>query len=316
MAEDETPGASGASGVSAFDTIRREDGAGGEWWSARELMTALTYTNWRNFSAAIRAAMTACEVSGYAVSDHFDSSIKMVPLGSGAHREIEDYRLSRYACYLIVQNGDASKPVIALGQTYFAVQAERARLADIQAGGASAPLAGLTEAQRRLVNREQLAGHNTALARVAHDAGVISSRDFAVFQDHGYAGLYAGERARDIAARKGLKPGARILDHMGSEELADNIFRAAQTEAKLKREGITGREGANQAHHDVGAAVRAFIIDGLGGTPPEALPTPPESIRELQKRERRALDGERQPSLFDTLDGAPDGASEDGEGVK
>jgi DNA-damage-inducible protein D len=294
-------------GASAFETIRHTDGEGGEWWSARELMGALTYTNWRNFSAIVQAAIVACEASNYAPSEHFDRSIKMVPLGSGAHRELEDWRLSRYACYLVVMNADANKPVVALGQSYFAVQTRRMELADAASADA---LAGLDEAQRRLLTREQLARQNATLASAASGAGVVSSRDFAIFQDHGYAGLYNGERARDIAARKGLKRGERILDFMGSEELAANLFRATQAQAKITREGITGRDAANKAHHDVGRIVRRVIIDELQGTPPELLPTPSEGIGELQKRERRAVERERQPSLFDALD-----APEDGEGI-
>lgn len=315
MADSDTGATAGASGASAFETIRHTDGEGGEWWSGRELARALTYTDWRNFTGAVRDAMTACEASGYPASDHFVGANKMIPTGKGAHRRIEDWRLSRYACYLIVQNADASKPVVALGQTYFAVQTERARLADASASGDA--LAGLDEAQRRLVAREQLARQNATLASAASGAGVVSSRDFAVFQDHGYAGLYNGERARDIAARKGLRPGGRILDYMGSEELAANLFRATQTEAKITREGITEKDAANKAHHDVGRAVRRFILDELGGTPPELLPTPSEGIAQLQKRERLAVERERQPSLFDGLPGAssgegiepPDGAS-------
>lgn len=292
----------GASVASVFEAIRHRDSEGGEYWSARELAKALTYTEWRNFTSAMRSAKAACESSGHGVSDHFVEANKMIPLGKGAQRRVEDWRLSRYACYLIVQNGDSSKPVVALGQTYFAVQTRRMELADAASADA---LAGLDETQRRLVAREQLARQNATLASAAQGAGVVTARDFAVFQDHGYRGLYNGERARDIAARKGLARGQHILDHMGSEELAANLFRATQAEAKITREGIIAKEAANRAHHDVGAAVRSFIIDTLGGTPPEQLPTPAESITQAQSRERQALEqeqvSERQPSLFDAL---------------
>jgi DNA-damage-inducible protein D len=250
--------------------------------------------------------MIACETSGHAASDHFVEANKMIPLGKGAQRRVDDWRLSRYACYLIVQNADPGKPVVALGQTYFAVQTRRMELADAVSADA---LAGLDETQRRLVAREQLARQNATLASAAQGAGVVTARDFAVFQDHGYRGLYAGERARDIAARKGLARGQHILDHMGSEELAANLFRATQTEAKITREGITAKDEANRAHHDVGAAVRSFIIDTLGGTPPEELPTPTESIGQAQARERRAMEqeraSERQPALFEAPPAEP-----------
>jgi DNA-damage-inducible protein D len=292
----------GASVASIFEAIRHRDSEGAEYWSARELAKALTYTEWRNFTSAVRGAMTACESSGHAASDHFVEANKMIPLGKGAQRKVDDWRLSRYACYLIVQNGDPSKPVVALGQTYFAVQTRRMELADAASADV---LAGLDETQRRLVAREQLARQNATLASAAQGAGVVTARDFAVFQDHGYRGLYNGERARDIAVRKGLARGQHILDHMGSEELAANLFRATQAEAKITREDITAKDAANRAHHDVGAAVRSFIIDTLGGTPPEQLPTPADSIAQAQARERRALEqeqvSERQPSLFDAL---------------
>ena len=189
--------------ASVFEAIRHLDSEGGEYWSARELAKALTYVRWERFPGVVAKAREACEASGNTVSDHFVEANKMIPLGKGAQRKVDDWRLSRYACYLIVQNGDPSKPVVALGQTYFAVQTRRMELAD--AVGADA-LAGLDETQRRLIAREQLARQNATLASAAQGAGVVTSRDFAIFQDHGYRGLYNGERARDIAARKGLAP--------------------------------------------------------------------------------------------------------------
>jgi DNA-damage-inducible protein D len=296
MGEQDVPG-----GASPFDAIRHTTDAGGEYWSARELGPLLGYQrSYRNFQPVIAKAETACEGSGSAVSDHFAHVRTMVALGSGAQREVDDVHLSRYACYLIVQNGDPEKPVIAAGQTYFAVQTRRAELAEADA------LAGLSDAQRRIYTRHELAQQNRELAATAQGAGVLTPRDFAVFQDHGYRGLYAGETARDIAARKGLASGEPILDWMGSEELAANLFRSTQAEAKLRREGITGKDAANRAHHDVGAAVRRFITDELGGTPPEELPTPAEGIRQLEARERKrieeAQDREARPSLFPELD--------------
>lgn len=279
--------------ASLFESIRHEED-GIEYWLARELGPMLGYSRWQRFEPVVQKAQTACETSGQAVVDHFTRIGKMITLGKGGQRDVEDWRLSRYACYLIVQNGDPEKPVIAAGQTYFAVQTERARLADL----ADDPLAGLTEVQRRLLAREQLAHHNRELAQVARDAGVVESRDFAIFQDHGYRGLYNGETASDIAHRKGLKRGERILDWMGSEELAANLFRATQTEAKLRREPGIGKSAANQVHHEMGAIVRRVIIEEMGGTPPEELPTPAQSIQQVQAKERRRIEQERQPSLF------------------
>lgn len=286
MANEDTQGQ-----VSAFDRIRQTDEDGDESWSARELARVLGYSRWESFPNVIAKAEIACENSGFAASDHFRHVTKLITAGKGAQREIEDVYLSRYACYLIVQNADPEKPIVALGQTYFAAQTRRQELAD--------ELAGMGEDQKRLYTRAQLTTHNRELADAAAGAGVVTSRDFAIFQDHGYIGLYNGERARDIAARKGLKRGQHILDHMGSTELAANLFRATQTEEKLRREDITGKDAANRMHHAVGAAVRRFIVEELGGTPPEQLPTPSESILQLQQKEQRRLAAERQPSLFD-----------------
>jgi DNA-damage-inducible protein D len=283
--------------MSPFERIRQRDDQGNEFWSARDLATVLGYTEYGKFTNTLRKAETACENSGQRPSDHFAHTSDMVTIGSGARRRVADVHLSRYACYLVVQNADPSKEIVALGQTYFAVRTREAEIAE--------ELAGMTEAQRRLYTRAQLATHNKDLAIAAQGAGVITSRDFAIFQDHGYQGLYGGETARDIAARKGVKPGT-ILDHMGSTELAANLFRATQTEEKLRREGITGKAAANRTHHDVGQAVRRFIVEDLGGTPPEQLPTPAKSIPQLQReeaeRERLRLERERQPSLFDLPD--------------
>ncbi len=282
--------------VSPFDAIRREDADGNEWWSARELATILDYPRWQKFRPVIDRAIEACENSGHAASDHFTLTGKMVTLGSGAQRQVEDWRLSRYACYLVIQNADPDKPVVALGQTYFATQTRRQELADEQA------LAGMSEDQRRLYARAQLTEHNRALASAAAGAGVITAHDFAMFQDHGYMGLYNGERTRDIAARKRLRPGQHILDHMGGTELAANLFRATQAEDKIRREDIQGKDAANATHFAVGRAVRRFIVEELGGTPPEELPTPADSVQQVERRERARLEREarsrRQPPLF------------------
>jgi DNA-damage-inducible protein D len=286
--------------VAPFDAIRHESDDEGEFWSARELAKALGYTEFGKFRNAIRRAESACESSNHAVSDHFAHVSDMIVAGKGAQRQVEDVHLSRYACYLIVQNADPEKPIVALGQTYFATQTRRQELADI---------ASLSEAQKRLALREQVAERNTALAVTAQTAGVVTARDFAIFQDHGYMGLYAGERARDIHARKGLKRGQHILDHMGSTELAANWFRATQADDKIKREGIQGRDAANQTHYAVGKAVRRFIVEDLGGDAPEQLPTPAQSAQQLQREEQRRIEADerqrRQPALF-APDGSPD----------
>lgn len=283
-------------GVSPFEAIKNTTEDGGEYWEARELSDVLGYAKWANFVPTVEAAMKACEGSGQAVSDHFLEVRKMVTLGSGARRGVQDFHLSRYACYLVVMNGDASKPIVSLGQTYFAVQTRRAELAE------EALLQGLTEDQQRLYIRGQLASHNRQLADAAQAAGVLSS-GFASFQNHGYRGLYAGETAAMIAKRKGLQKGQEILDYMGPEELAANLFRATQTDAKLRRSsqgGPIGQAAANKLHHDVGQAVRKTIED-LGGTMPEDLPTPAESIKQLERKEQQRIEEERQPRLI-TLD--------------
>jgi DNA-damage-inducible protein D len=274
--------------TSPFEQIRRVSQDGYEYWSARDLARVLGYARWDKFKNAIYKAQVACENSGQAVEDHFSQVGNMVQIGSGAQRRVEDYHLSRYACYLVVQNADPSKEIVALGQTYFAVQTRRQEQAD--------ELAGLTEEQKRLYLRSQLSSHNRQLADAAHLAGVVQAMDFAIFQDHGYMGLYGGLRARDIHARKRLKKSQHILDYMGSEELAANLFRATQTEAKLRREQIRGKDKANQAHYEVGRKVRQTIQE-LGGTMPEDLPTPSESIQQLRRREQKRLKQGPQPQL-------------------
>src|SRR6266566_7426383 len=276
--------------TSPFEAIRKEAEDGSEYWNARELAKILGYARWDKFKNAIERAEEACQNSGQAVGDHFSHVGKMIDLGKGAKRNFDTVYLSRYACYLIVQNADPSKPIVALGQTYFAVQTRRQELQD--------ELAPLTEDQLRLLRRSQMNIYNNQLAEVAQDAGVIEPIDFAIFQDHGYQGLYGGLKARDIKTHKGLKKSQEILDYMGSDELAANIFRASQTKQKLEREQIKGKEKANQAHLVVGKKVRQ-TIEELGGTLPEDLPTPVKSIQQLQREEQKQLEQQRQPSLFD-----------------
>jgi len=276
--------------ISPFESIRRITDDGSEYWSARDLAKILGYTEYGKFRNAISKAEIACESSSQATSDHFAHVSDMIETGKGAKRHVADIHLSRYACYLIVQNADPSKPIVALGQTYFAVQTRRQELQE--------ELATFTEDQLRVLRRSQMNVYNTQLAGAVQNAGVITSIDFAIFQDHGYQGLYGGLKARGIHARKGLKKSQEILDYMGSDELAANIFRASQTKQKLEREQIKGKEKANRAHLEVGKKVRQTIVE-LGGTLPEDLPTPAKSIQQLQREEQKLLDQKQQPSLFE-----------------
>lgn len=263
--------------VSPFEEARQIDEYGNEYWTARVLAKILNYTDFRNFEKAIKKAQVACENSGQAIPDHFVESNEMVEIGSRAIRSIRDYRLSRYACYLIIQNADPAKEIVALGQTYFAVQTRKQEVFE-QA----------TEDERRIMLRDELRKHNSQLADAAYQAGVLTTVDFAVFQNHGYKGLYGGLDAKGIHARKGLKKSQKILDHMGSTELAANLFRATQAEEKIRRENIQGKDEANQAHFDVGAKVRQTIKE-LGGTMPEELPTH-EDVKKVERRLQKQQD--------------------------
>ena len=263
-----------------FEGIRHVDENGNEFWLARPLAKVLDYSEYRHFLPVVERAREACRNSGHLVSDHFEDILEMVEIGSGARRELPDVRLSRYACYLIVQNADPNKPVIANGQTYFAIQTRRQELAD------DAKFAQLSEDEKRLAIRQELTNHNKNLAAAAQDAGVETSVDFAIFQDHGYKGLYGGLGNREIHARKGLKKSQKILDHMGSTELAANLFRATQTEEKLRRDQVRGKPLANRTHFEVGRKVRQTIAD-LGGTMPEDLPKPDTSIQQLESAKKR-----------------------------
>ena len=265
-----------------FDNLRHEDENGNEYWLARQLAKVLEYSQYRHFLPVLERAREAGRNSGQQMADHMEDVLTMVKIGSGAQRELADVRLSRYACYLIVQNGDPSKPVIANGQTYFAIQARRQELAD------DTNFNQLSEDEKRLAIRNELATHNKHLAAAAKDLGVQTPLDYAIFQDHGYKGLYGGMGAKDIHSQRGLKKSQKILDHMGSTELAANLFRATQTEEKLHRDQVQGKAQANQTHFDVGQKVRQ-TIDELGGTMPENLPTPDTSIRQLKTVKKKQL---------------------------
>lgn len=263
--------------VNTFESIKQIDEFGNEYWLARSLARVLGYTDFRNFINVILKAKTACLNSNHAVSDHFVDINEMIELAKGATRNVESYQLSRYACYLIVQNADPEKEIVAQGQTYFAIQT---RIAEVQQMQAYQSLT--TEEEKRLFLREEMAKHNVQLAEAAKEAGVIESKDYAIFQNYGYKGLYGGLDAQGIHEKKGLKTGQKILDHMGSTELAANLFRATQTEEKIRKEKIKGKMAANQTHYEVGKKVRQTIAE-LGGTMPENLPSV-ESIKELEKR--------------------------------
>lgn len=225
-----------------FESLKQE-ADGGEFWSARKLAKALEYSEYRHFLPVIERAKEACDNSRQSIADHFEDILEMVEIGSGARRQIEDVRLSRYACYLIVQNGDPAKTVVANGQTYFAIQTRRQELSDL---------------------------------------------DFAIFQNHGYQGLYGGLDAKDIHERKGLEKSQKILDHMGSIELAANLFRATQAEDKLRRENIQGKKQANETHFAVGEKVRQTIKE-LGGDMPENLPAAKRGVKQVEKEINKKL---------------------------
>lgn len=268
-----------------FESIKHVNEYGNEFWYARELQSILEYTEWRNFQKLIEKAQTACENSDMAVDECFVEVNKTSPMPNGGIKLIDDYILSRYACYLIVMNGDPRKEVIAVGQTYFAVKTRQQELID--------HYDELSEDQKRLAIRKEMKAHNKSLAEAAQKAGVIKSYDFAIFQNYGYQGLYGGLGAKEIHARKGLKENEQILDHMGSTELAANLFRATQTDEKLRRENIRGKEKANQTHYEVGRKVRQTIAE-LGGTMPEDLPTPEKSIKQIESEQKKRLKGNEQ----------------------
>jgi DNA-damage-inducible protein D len=277
-------------GASPFERIRRTNASGAEYWSSRDFAQVLGYSDYRNFEQVIKKAKTACFNSGQRMEDHFVDTTEMIEIGKGGRRSVATVCLSRYACYLIVQNADPSKEIVALGQTYFAVQTRRQELTD-QA----------TEEDRRLLLREEMKLHNVRLASTAKSAGVVEPKDYAIFQDHGYKGLYGGLTSHDIHQRRGLKKSQQILDHMGSTELAANLFRATQTEEKLRRDKVTGKERANRTHFQVGEKVRKTIQE-LGGTMPENLP-PAESIKKLEARKRNlSIRLEEPPTGSDTAD--------------
>lgn len=262
--------------ISPFEQIKRTNDAGMEYWSSRDFSGILGYGDYRNFEGVIEKAKMACFNSGHRLEDHFVDVTEMIEIGKGGQRSVKTVLLSRYACYLVIQNADPKKKIVAHGQTYFAVQTRRQELAEER-----------IEDERRLLLREEMRRHNVQLADAAKGAGVIEPIDYAIFQNHGYMGLYGGLKQEDIHQRKGLKKGQKILDHMGSTELAANLFRATQAEEKLRREQVKGKDAANRTHREVGAKVRQTIKE-LGGTMPEKLPVA-ESIKKLETKHRKQL---------------------------
>ena len=262
-----------------FEDIKHIDEYGVEFWYARELMPILQYSKWQNFEKIIDKAKIACQNSKVDILDHFTDVSKMVQVGSGAYRKQVDYKLSRYACYLITQNGDSRKRVVAFAQTYFAVQTRKQELSEKD-------YFSLTEDEKRIYQRSLTKKGNHSLNQVAKKAGV---KNFDQFHNAGYKGLYNGEIADDIAKRKGLRYREDILDNMGSDELIANLFRISQTEQKLKKDNVQGEAKARETHYEVGKKVRKAIAD-IGGIMPEDLPTPEKSLKELEKENKQYLE--------------------------
>ena len=261
-----------------FESIKHVDDDGNEYWYARELQKVLEYTEWRKFVGVIKKAINSCKASNYVTSDHFVGADKMINLGKGGQRKVSDYKLSRYACYLIAQNGDSRKKVIALAQTYFAIQTRKHELLEQEYNN-------LTEDEKRLYRRRQKRDGNKILYKIAKEKGV---KNLDKFTNAGYKGLYNGETANDIAKRKGLRYSEDILDNMGSDELIANLFRISQTNQKLINDNVQGEGNANEVHYNVGKKVRNAIAD-IGGTMPENLPTPNKSLKELEKENNNLI---------------------------
>lgn len=265
-----------------FEDIKHIDEQGNEYWEARELLRILGYVDWRKFNSTIQKAKTACSKSEFKTEYHFVGADKMITIAKGGKRKIPDYRLSRYACYLIAQNSDPRKENVALAQTYFAIQTRRMELIEKE-------YESLSEDDKRLYQRDLTKKGNYSLNQAAKKAGV---KNFDKFHNEGYKGLYNGETANDIAKRKGLRYREDILDNMGSEELAANLFRITQTESKLKKDNIEGENNANKTHYTIGKNIRE-VIKKNGGTMPEDLPTPNKSLKEIEK-ERNLLSSKKE----------------------
>ena len=262
----------------SFENIKHIDENGVEFWYARELMPILQYSKWENFKKVIKKAIVACENSGILAKDCFPDVRKPIISGKGKEEFIEDYKLTRYACYLIAQNGDSRKKVIALAQTYFAVQTRKQEIAEKE-------YSSLTEDEKRIYQRDLTRKGNYSLNQTAKKSGV---KNFNKFHNYGYKGLYNGETADDIAKRKGVRYREDILDNMGSDELIANLFRISQTEQKLKKDNIQTENEANIVHYNIGKNIREVIAKN-GGTMPEELPTPKKSLKQLEKENKKFL---------------------------
>ena len=261
-----------------FEDIKHIDENGIEYWYARELQLVLDYKEWRKFENVIKKAIDACENSGISAFETFVGADKTIQMPKGATKSIKEYKLTRYACYLIAQNGDPRKEVIALAQTYFAIQTRKQEISEKE-------YSSLTEDEKRFYQRNLTKKGNYSLNQAAKNAGV---KNFDKFHNSGYKGLYNGETADAIAKRKGLRYREDILDNMGSEELAANLFRITQTESKLKRDNISTEKEANKTHYNIGKNIREVIAKN-GGTMPEDLPTPKKSLKQLEKDNRKKL---------------------------
>lgn len=261
-----------------FEAIKHFDENGSEYWFARELKDVLSYKEWRKFEGVIDKAIKSCQNSGISALEHFVGADKTIKMPKEARKSIKDYKLTRYACYLIAQNGDSRKKVIALAQTYFAIQTRKQEISERE-------YSLLTEDEKRFYQRTLTKKGNYSLNKTAKNSGV---KNFDKFHNSGYKGLYNGETADDIARRKGLRYREDILDNMGSEELAANLFRITQTESKLKRENISTEKDANKAHYNVGRNIRE-VIEKNGGIMPENLPTPKKSLKQLEKENKNGL---------------------------
>jgi DNA-damage-inducible protein D len=264
-----------------FEELKRINEYNSEFWYARDIQKTLEYTKWSNFLKVIEKAKESCQNSNIGIDDNFCEIARTIEIGNNAIREIDDIMLSRYACYLIVMNGDPRKEVIALGQTYFAIQTRQQEIME--------QFDQLSEDNKRLKIRNEMKEHNKSLSEAAQLAGVKEPKDFAYFHNRGYQGLYGGLGRKEIHERKGLKKSQDILDHMGSTELAANLFRATQTEEKLRRENINGLKEASETHYKVGKKVRK-TIEELGGTMPEDLPTPEKSISQIEREQRKKIE--------------------------